>query len=56
MSRDCLQVYWALRDEVVAHEQVLLRGMAFDAELTSAYANLTEPCAESLLSPFLSLT
>ena len=36
------QVYWALRDEVVAHEQVLLRGMAFDAELTKAYSNLTE--------------
>mmetsp|Transcript_81167 Transcript_81167/g.225903 ORF Transcript_81167/g.225903 Transcript_81167/m.225903 type:complete len:266 (+) Transcript_81167:78-875(+) len=37
-----MEEYWALRDEVVAHEQAVLRAMAFDAEPTPAYAFLTE--------------
>ncbi|CAK9085341.1 unnamed protein product [Durusdinium trenchii] len=37
-----MEAYWSLRDEVVVHEQVLLRGLGFDVELTSAYASLTE--------------
>eukprot|EP00930_Biecheleria_cincta_P077163 TRINITY_DN64438_c0_g1_i1.p1 TRINITY_DN64438_c0_g1~~TRINITY_DN64438_c0_g1_i1.p1 ORF type:complete len:264 (-),score=38.93 TRINITY_DN64438_c0_g1_i1:15-806(-) len=37
-----MEAYWTLRDELVLHEQALLRAMAFDAELTPAYAFLTE--------------
>ncbi|CAK0862447.1 unnamed protein product [Prorocentrum cordatum] len=37
-----MEAYWALRDEVVWHEQVVLRAMAFDAEPTPAYALLAE--------------
>ncbi|CAL1164514.1 unnamed protein product [Cladocopium goreaui] len=37
-----MEVYWAMRDEIVVHEQVLLRGLGFDVELTSAYAYLCE--------------
>ncbi|CAE8711735.1 unnamed protein product, partial [Polarella glacialis] len=37
-----MEVYWALRDELVLHEQALLRAMAYDAELTPAYTFLTE--------------
>eukprot|EP00434_Breviolum_minutum_P038255 symbB.v1.2.033930.t1/scaffold4288.1/size41896/1 len=37
-----MEVYWAMRDEIVLHEQVLLRGMGFDVELTPAYAYLGE--------------
>mmetsp|Transcript_88394 Transcript_88394/g.250520 ORF Transcript_88394/g.250520 Transcript_88394/m.250520 type:complete len:281 (-) Transcript_88394:228-1070(-) len=37
-----MEAYWALRDEVVLHEQVVLRTMAFDVEPTPAYMLLLE--------------
>eukprot|EP00927_Polykrikos_kofoidii_P078408 TRINITY_DN75235_c0_g1_i1.p1 TRINITY_DN75235_c0_g1~~TRINITY_DN75235_c0_g1_i1.p1 ORF type:complete len:304 (+),score=66.06 TRINITY_DN75235_c0_g1_i1:77-913(+) len=37
-----MEEYWALRDEVVSHEQAVLRAMAFDAEPTPAYSFMTE--------------
>merc|ERR1719378_1058594 len=37
-----METYWGLRDEVVFHEQIVLRAMAFDTEPTPAYTFLTE--------------
>jgi len=37
-----MEAYWALRDEVVLHEQAVLRAMAFDVEPTPAYTFLLE--------------
>ncbi|OLP95992.1 Cyclin-related protein FAM58A [Symbiodinium microadriaticum] len=54
-----MEAYWALRDDVVTYEQVLLRAMGFDVELTPAYAYLTEFAwllsSESNDAPVLSL-
>merc|ERR1712107_686685 len=38
------ETFWEIRDEVVAHEQAVLRAMAYDTEPTSAYIFLTELC------------
>merc|ERR1712232_1194931 len=37
-----MEEYWTLRDELVAHEQALLRALAFDTEPTLAYVFLAE--------------
>merc|ERR1712228_959685 len=37
-----MEAYWALRDELVQHEQAILRAMAFDTEPTPAYTFLAE--------------
>lgn len=37
-----MEVYWSLRDEVVLHEQMVLRAMSFDTEPTPAYMYLAE--------------
>jgi len=37
-----MEAYWTLRDELVSHEQAVLRAMTFDVEPTPAYAFLSE--------------
>lgn len=46
-----MEAYWALRDELVSHEQAILRAMTFDTEPTMAYSLLTELAWSLCLGP-----
>ena len=54
-----MQVYWAMRDEIVLHEQVILWGVKKQVEAQglaiSSYPHLFVPCDWSLLFFFATI-